>query len=488
MAVLALIGLNTALSAQQVKGSCVQDGANIVCDIRLNQVKPISDVTAAVAGTRLEPASIKFFELSARSTAYYFLIQLTAPIARDLLQAVDRLTKENSGKMALGIGTFVERLEERAPIGTAARDIAALKEKILNDVGENNDARVDLYRPALEAVSKLKGLAASFDSGRKALVIFADGRSRHRGDRGEFIKAARENNILVYTIYMSRNGAPGAVRHELEKLAADANGVALSATCPANKTCALDESTLHDIVSYAGQGVRLNFPVSAISNMSELIFNVRLADGTLAQSQPVPIKSEFPLPWWDGAKIWILQNPFSAGGAGAIVLGGLLVLFTGFRMLRRRRDTPSRLDRRTPDARGAGNDTLVAAAVPNPEHVYAWLQFLDAEARRLPLGSINVRIGRHTDNDIVLQNRTVHRKHAILYMRPDRRFTISDLGGENGTVVNGEQVSERDLQDADLIELGEVRMRFFSNDSLSAGINRKAAVSCTLPVMVAPRF
>src|SRR5262249_44789991 len=46
-----------------------------------------------------------------------------------------------------------------------------------------------------------------------------------------------------------------------------------------------------------------------------------------------------------------------------------------------------------------------------PDKIYAWLQFLDADSKRVPIGSTNVRIGRSKDNDIILQNKTVHRNH-----------------------------------------------------------------------------
>ena len=39
-------------------------------------------------------------------------------------------------------------------------------------------------------------------------------------------------------------------------------------------------------------------------------------------------------------------------------------------------------------------------------------------------------------------------------------FTIMDLNTENGVIVNGEKVTRAELLDHDLIELGEVRLRF----------------------------
>ena len=49
-------------------------------------------------------------------------------------------------------------------------------------------------------------------------------------------------------------------------------------------------------------------------------------------------------------------------------------------------------------------------------------------------------------------------------MSGDRKFLIRDLGTKNGVVVNGQRVQQqKDLSDNDLIELGEVRLRFAAN-------------------------
>ena len=100
-------------------------------------------------------------------------------------------------------------------------------------------------------------------------------------------------------------------------------------------------------------------------------------------------------------------------------------------------------------------------AAPEPREVLAWVQFLDAKSTRLPIVTASVRIGRHADNDITLENRTVHRHHALLYRSPDGRFTITDLDTLNRVFVNREAVKARELESGDLVELGEVRFRFF---------------------------
>jgi hypothetical protein len=100
--------------------------------------------------------------------------------------------------------------------------------------------------------------------------------------------------------------------------------------------------------------------------------------------------------------------------------------------------------------KGAGNGQL-----------YAWLTRADT-SERMPIRETALRIGRHEDNDLRLDDDSVHRRHAIVHMTPQREFVITDLSGSGGNhvFVNGQQVEERSLQDGDEIRLGKIRLRF----------------------------
>jgi hypothetical protein len=80
----------------------------------------------------------------------------------------------------------------------------------------------------------------------------------------------------------------------------------------------------------------------------------------------------------------------------------------------------------------------------------------------VPLSHDLLRIGRHQENDIRLEDKTVHRYHALLHRSPDGDFLIRDLSGQtgNGVYVNGSRIEQTALQPGDLVELGAVRLRF----------------------------
>jgi pSer/pThr/pTyr-binding forkhead associated (FHA) protein len=73
-----------------------------------------------------------------------------------------------------------------------------------------------------------------------------------------------------------------------------------------------------------------------------------------------------------------------------------------------------------------------------------------------------VRIGREADNDICLSTKTVHRYHAVIRRTTDGEVLITDLSGAegNGVRINGVRAAEARLKKGDVIEIGEVKMRF----------------------------
>jgi pSer/pThr/pTyr-binding forkhead associated (FHA) protein len=73
-------------------------------------------------------------------------------------------------------------------------------------------------------------------------------------------------------------------------------------------------------------------------------------------------------------------------------------------------------------------------------------------------------IGRTPENDIVLNHKSISRHHAKI-LRDGNRYTILDLESANGVRVRGTEHAKVELQSGDVIELGEVRLRFLSGDA-----------------------
>jgi hypothetical protein len=75
--------------------------------------------------------------------------------------------------------------------------------------------------------------------------------------------------------------------------------------------------------------------------------------------------------------------------------------------------------------------------------------------KHVPLDRPVTRIGRRTDNDIVLDSPSVSRHHAQIRWR-DAYFVLFDTSSHGRTLVNGEPVEEQVLRPGDVIALSDV--------------------------------
>ncbi|MFB7928479.1 MULTISPECIES: FHA domain-containing protein [Streptomyces] len=71
-----------------------------------------------------------------------------------------------------------------------------------------------------------------------------------------------------------------------------------------------------------------------------------------------------------------------------------------------------------------------------------------------PLPARTVRIGRATDNDLVIDDLVVSRRHAELRALPDGTYQITDLGSHNGTYLNGSAVTSAPVGQGDIVGIG----------------------------------
>lgn len=77
-------------------------------------------------------------------------------------------------------------------------------------------------------------------------------------------------------------------------------------------------------------------------------------------------------------------------------------------------------------------------------------------------------IGRALDNDIVVDSAEVSRQHARVEHH-NGAYWIIDLGSTNGTMVNGQHVTEHLLQHGDRITMGNVVLEYLPYQGRTAG-------------------
>jgi pSer/pThr/pTyr-binding forkhead associated (FHA) protein len=104
------------------------------------------------------------------------------------------------------------------------------------------------------------------------------------------------------------------------------------------------------------------------------------------------------------------------------------------------------------------SDWLDSEALQIPEST-AFLEDIK-NGGSIPLVGFIFRIGRLDANQIVVQDDSVSRTHAVITCE-DNKFFLLDLGSTNGTLLNGCPVRRRErMRDGDIIRLGRVQYKF----------------------------
>jgi len=85
---------------------------------------------------------------------------------------------------------------------------------------------------------------------------------------------------------------------------------------------------------------------------------------------------------------------------------------------------------------------------------------------KCPLDKPRLRIGRHSDCDIFIDDAVVSTEHAVIETieNPDSKgspeFYIIDQDSTNGTFLNGEKTTRQKLKHEDVIRVGWVSFKF----------------------------
>ena len=84
---------------------------------------------------------------------------------------------------------------------------------------------------------------------------------------------------------------------------------------------------------------------------------------------------------------------------------------------------------------------------------------------RYLLDEDEVTVGRDPRADILLDDSTVSRQHAV-FRRENGAYTVIDAGSLNGTYVNRQRVDKATLKNGDEIMIGKFHLIYFTNSAV----------------------
>jgi hypothetical protein len=472
--------------------------AALRCNVRVNGPAEIENIEVAIKGqTDGLAATFEPYDTATHATTTAYLIQLMPNARRATLtqmgDAVVTFTSAREGKRRFTAYTFAEGLSLVSDSGASnpefVRQIIAIKPAA---------SKIQLYKSALAAVDAL----AKEPGERKALVILGDGTSEDtEATHEQVVKAAKDAGVTIHSVGYYDVAAQRSNFEKLSRLAEETGGYAAEVKQGPGR----DKDFTKQIVNsrfaptLLENGGTLSVNLNAPAGTQTLVFSATLANGEKLEAEQAVVIPAAPQPAFE-TTVERSSEPEPDGGMGWLALfAGLAVLLGGgaFAALKLRQhrgagatepDAPA-VAVEPPTARPqdvAAPETTRSKAPtrpspppparveppipthrpPDPEHevkpaVYGWLEAVDGSAARHPLRTTNVRVGRHRDNDICLQNDSISRRHALLHYNTEtRRFVITDLGAGNGVVVNKTKYKSRELNDGDVVELGEVRLRY----------------------------
>ena len=98
------------------------------------------------------------------------------------------------------------------------------------------------------------------------------------------------------------------------------------------------------------------------------------------------------------------------------------------------------------------------------------------EIKHVYLQKDRTTLGRHADNDIVLDNLVVSGHHCAFELRGLADVFIEDLGSTNGTYINGKMVKRQRLNDGEVVAIGNFRVQYLSASEQPSGFSETMAL------------
>jgi hypothetical protein len=450
-------------------------------DIRPLDAVPIGRVSARLGDIELPVTKVADYPSNQQRTGILFLVDTSDPRRQ---QAVDRsiahieqLLTYNKPHYQYGLARFDTDLHFLTSPGSSPQTISD-KAKTLKAVGKTTE----LYRNTLGAIRQL----ARYPSDRKFLFLLSDGRAEDRAYfHRDVVKAAISNNISIFTIGYADNVSLTVELQTLRRLSEETGGQYLS-TRPG--TYELDTTQLQQMFATIDLGAdfkinlspaikanyggtqEIDLSISSGTSLSQVSVPTKLPPVKPTPVQPAVIVAPQPAPATEPAaaasppppQIIIERIPDKSSidlldPVWILIAISLVLVAISMFLVARIRD------------RKSDNVSPTPAEPEKLEDAYAWLEVADGTANpvRYPVRSADTKIGRYRGNDIALHDSAISRYHAEIHFTDDGRFIITDMGSKNGIQVNDKEVLEQQLHNNDIIEIGDIRLKFIIPEQLA---------------------
>jgi len=414
---------------------------------------------------------------SGDTTALLVLVDTSDPARALALRAaishIDALLDAAPAHFRLGLAAFDTDLRVLAPLGAEQAEIRAAAQGL-----KAQGRTTELYRNVRDALRVLEKAHAA----RKVLLVLSDGLAEdYAYHHDDVVALARANDIIIDSIGYPRSVPQSVALQTLRRLSDDSGGHYLQANYPDFR---LPVEALPHALALLDAGGTLSFDLAPLAAKGAAgALDLSLAFQTRDQSFLVLAPVVLPKGATPAAVAPVTAAPAAAPSraasppppqaidlnAGRVwpwfgILFALSVLILVVVLILYWRVRRSPLESAETTARPL-----------------AWLELVEAPFTRHAMTATPWRIGRGRNCDFVLDDHSVSRLHAEIRSNDQGLLTLHDLESLNGSFVNDTRIESIQLREQDLIDIGDVRLRFTLHDESHAAQEATVIVRTRTP-------
>ena len=430
-AAISFVAHGESLDPRYASATCSAPQGKLVieCNYRHSAALNVQSITARVNKTpvQIPKDGISNYPTGDQTTAILLLVDTSDPTRKKTVEKryvsdLFEILSVRKPSHKIGISAFDTDVKVLAPIGSDDADALNALAKI-----KAEGQATEFYKSVLDAIALLKNV----DATRKGLVILSDGKDEDRAYKSaDVVTAAKEAGRVILGLGYSEKPADAPYLQNLKRLADDTYG---------------------QFFNLSEQKRQIEFfknPYGFIEGGGTIVISsegfhgkqtVTLALG-VGDDKSIEVEAIVDIP--DTRTFFQKVRDFIYGYWLYIVASlVLLALFIyGAKRLydKRKLEKPITVE-------------------------YAYLVEPSGLQQKYVMSKTAIRIGRGKDNDICLSNDSISTHHAEIHRVRDGSFYIVDLGSTNGVLVNDKKITQQVLLSGDIVELGEVRLKFLIN-------------------------
>lgn len=435
----------------------------LACSYRLLIPAATVGITARSGNQTLEITSSKSYPAADSITAVLFVVDTSDPGRQAVIIKIAEHIAHIMGKLGphhrAGLASFDKELVINVPVGGTSSEIAGAARSLIA-IG----LTTELYRNTIKAIE----IVARTNADRKVILLLSDGQAEDKAYFHEdVVRTALNQGVIINSIGYPRSIALSVALQTLRRLSEETGGIFVET----DSRFELPDSFMRgpfDNIDRGGQFIiDLNSLASTHPGPPELDISFETPAGNISASVPVILKAPpvpVVLPSTSLQSTVAAVQPLIAQSVsaqtnpenslldtllwyGVPIALGILILLTLFTLLL--------IYKRQPQITPA-----VPTIVRDLNKPLAYLITQDETAKPYSVTTATCRIGRSRDNELTINDSSVSRRHAEIRRTVNGQFVLYDRESTNGVFVNNHKIKTHKLEEGDIIEIGDVFLRF----------------------------